>query len=219
MSPREQTAPPRPLRKDAARNREALIVAARTVFAQRGFAATLDDVAHEAGLGVGTAYRHFANKHELATAVAQQSVDRLIDQLQKLNAMEDPWQAIVGFFEYAVEMQRQDRGVRETLTGTYVADEFQSQLNAVLELLEQLVRRAEDAGVVRADITATDIGILLMMICSIGEFAEDAHPDLLRRYLTMTLEGLKPGGAPLPALPLENQQLFATITKHKNQTR
>lgn len=219
MSPREQGAPPRPLRKDAARNRELLVAAARTVFAQRGFAATLDDVAHEAGLGVGTAYRHFANKHELATAVAEQSVDRLTDQLRKLGAMEDPWQAVVGFFEYALEMQRQDRGVRETLTGTYVAEEFQSQLNAVLAQLEQLVRRAQDAGVVRADVSATDIGILLMMLCSLGEFAEDAHPDLLRRYLTMTLEGLKPGGAPLPALPLENEQLFATITKHKHYGR
>lgn len=218
MSPREQVAPPRPLRKDAARNREALIVAARTVFAQRGFAATLDDVAHEAGLGVGTAYRHFANKHELANAVAQQSVDRLIDQLQTLNAMDDPWQAMVGFFEYALEMQRQDRGVRETLTGTYVWEEFQPQLIAVLEPMEQLLRRAQDVGAVRKDITATDIGILLMMICSLGEFAEDARPDLLLRYLTMTLEGLKPGGAALPAPPLDSNQLFATISKHKNSS-
>jgi AcrR family transcriptional regulator len=173
-------------------------------------------VAHEAGLGVGTAYRHFANKHELANAVAQQSVDRLLEKLRELNAMDDPWLAVVGFFEYALEMQHQDRGVRETLTGTYVWEEFQPQLMAVMKPMEQLVQRAQDAGVVRKDITATDIGIVLMMICSLGEFAEDAHPDLLARYLTMMLEGLKPGGAALPAPPLDSEQLFATITKHKN---
>jgi AcrR family transcriptional regulator len=54
-----------PRRKDAQRNRRRLLAAAREVFRDRGVAATLNDVAHHAGLGVGTAYRHFANKEEL----------------------------------------------------------------------------------------------------------------------------------------------------------
>lgn len=215
MSPHENAAPPRPLRKDAARNRELLIAAARTVFAQRGFAATLDDVAHEAGLGVGTAYRHFANKHELATAVAQQSVDRVSARVRELLTADDPWQAVVDFFEFAMEMQSQDRGVRETLTGSYVWEEFQPQFNVAFEPLEKLVQQAQDAGVVREDVTASDIGVLVMMLCALGEIADYAHPGLIRRYLTMTLEGLKPGGAPLPVPPLDTEQLFTTIQKHK----
>ena len=65
----------RPLRKDAARNRALLLDAAREVFAERGLEASLDDIARHAGLGVGTAYRHFSNKYELAQAIFAEAID------------------------------------------------------------------------------------------------------------------------------------------------
>src|SRR5487761_263657 len=86
----EDVAPARPLRKDAARNRELLIAAARDVFAQRGIEASLDDVARRAGLGVGTAYRHFANKYELLTALMAQTIDEIVEQAEYAATLEDP---------------------------------------------------------------------------------------------------------------------------------
>ena len=65
---------PRRLRADAARNRQSLIDAAQRLFAARGLSVTLDDIAAEAGVNVATAYRHFANKHELAAAYIQQQI-------------------------------------------------------------------------------------------------------------------------------------------------
>ena len=92
-------APSRPQRKDAARNRELLIEAAREVFARRGIEASLDDVARHAGLGVGTAYRHFANKHELLSAIMAQSSTTSSPRSRRPLDIDDPWTALVAFFE------------------------------------------------------------------------------------------------------------------------
>src|ERR1700742_4129660 len=95
----------RPLRKDAARNRELLIQAAREVFAERGLEASLDDIAHRAGLGVGTAYRHFANKYELAMAIFAQAIDDIVGLVDHALTLDDPWEGIVGFLAGAAEAQ------------------------------------------------------------------------------------------------------------------
>ena len=65
------------LRKDAAHNRELLLKAGRDLFAQRGLRVTLNDVAHHAGVGVGTAYRRFPNKEALLEAIVERQVDEL----------------------------------------------------------------------------------------------------------------------------------------------
>ena len=76
MGPSVAAREPRRLRADAARNRQRLIDAAAEVFAARGLDATLDDIARHAGVNVATAYRHFANKHELAHEFLGQCIDR-----------------------------------------------------------------------------------------------------------------------------------------------
>ena len=70
--------PRRPMRKDAARNRELLIAAGRDVFAKRGLEASLDDIARQAGVGIGTAYRHFGNKFELAEAIMHNAIGEVV---------------------------------------------------------------------------------------------------------------------------------------------
>src|ERR671937_1450248 len=91
----------RPLRKDAARNRALLVQAAREVFAERGLEASLDDVAHHAGLGVGTAYRHFANKYELAQAILAESVDEVVELAERAATSDHPWAGSVAFVDRA----------------------------------------------------------------------------------------------------------------------
>src|ERR1700744_562 len=87
----------RPMRRDAARNRELLIVAGRQVFARRGLDASLDDVARQAGVGVGTAYRHFANKFELAEAIMKQALDDVLVMTETAARAPDPWESLGGF--------------------------------------------------------------------------------------------------------------------------
>src|SRR4051795_6885192 len=105
------------MRKDAARNRALLVQAGREVFAERGLDASLDDIARHAGLGVGTAYRHFANKYELAEAIFTEAIESIVAKAEEAAAMPDPWQGLLNFFEFAAESQTADRGLREVMMG------------------------------------------------------------------------------------------------------
>src|ERR1700733_16320148 len=90
---------PRRLRADAVRNRQRLIDAAAEVFAARGLDATLDDIARHAGVNVATAYRHFANKHELAREFLRQCVDRAVAMAEQTAAEPDPWTGLTLFLQ------------------------------------------------------------------------------------------------------------------------
>src|ERR1700753_2229289 len=105
------------MRKDAARNRELLLAAARNVFAERGLDASLDDIARQAGVGVGTAYRHFANKFELAEAIMKQALDEVLAVAEQATRADDPWAGLVGFLEFILDLQTRDRGLREVMMG------------------------------------------------------------------------------------------------------
>lgn len=205
----------RPLRKDAARNRAALIAAARTVFAERGLEASLDDIAREAGVGVGTAYRHFANKYELAQAIFAEAVERIVALAQQAIAFDDPWDGIVSFLAGTAEAQAADRGLREVLMGVH--DE--KQVEQVHDQLEgpmlALVDRAKAAGALRLDAEATDLGFMMMMLCTVADIAGDQAPDMWRRYLPMLLDGLRPGGAELPAPAIGSDTFRTAMKSHK----
>ena len=110
-------------RKDASRNRALLVDAAREVFAERGLGATLDDIAERAGVGTGTAYRHFRNKQEIAAEVLADATQQIVTDAEDALAIKDPWQAIVTFFETTAERQAADRGLYQTLAGQGSVDD------------------------------------------------------------------------------------------------
>ena len=96
------------LRKDAAHNRELLLEAGRDLFAQRGLCVTLNDVAHHAGVGVGTAYRRFPNKEALLEAIVERQVDELEGILHDALEEDDPWVGVVTYLERSLILQVQD---------------------------------------------------------------------------------------------------------------
>ncbi|MDT4930276.1 MAG: hypothetical protein QOF92_3143 [Pseudonocardiales bacterium] len=212
----DETPASRPLRKDAARNRELLVQSAREVFAERGLEASLDDIAHHAGVGVGTAYRHFANKHELAKAIFAQAIGDLIALADLALTLDDPWDGIVGFLEGAAEAQTADRGLREVLMGVHDAEQMERINDRLSGPLRELVVRAKKAGAVRADVEATDIGVVVMMLCTVADVTGDVAPDLWRRYLPMLLDGLRSGTAPLVA-PIDEDALRVAMSTHKQR--
>ncbi|MCU1689704.1 MAG: TetR family transcriptional regulator [Pseudonocardiales bacterium] len=180
----------RPLRKDAARNRELLIASAREVFAQRGMEATLDDIARHAGLGVGTAYRHFANKHELARALMEQTIDGIVAALDAAGANPDPLAGLIGFLESAMAVQAADRGLRQVMMGMHDAAQMEQVHDRMGPVLEDLVGRAQAAGQVRLEVGPTDIGMMVTMLCTVADIVADAAPELWRRYLAIYLNGI-----------------------------
>ena len=208
-------APARPLRKDAARNRSLLIEAAREVFARRGIEASLDDVAKHAGLGVGTAYRHFANKHELLTALMSETIDQIIEDAERAAQIADPWQSLVSFMQAALTAQARDRGLREVLQGVHDPDTLERTQNRLLPLVNDIVRRAKRAKVVRNDLEPSDVGTLILMLCTVADISGDADPELWRRYLTIALDGVKPGGSKLPVRALDDATWREAMATHK----
>jgi AcrR family transcriptional regulator len=201
----------RPTRKDALRNRQLLIQSAREVFAVRGLEASMDDVAHHAGLGVGTAYRHFANKHELASAIFENAVDEIVELAEHALAMPDPWDGLVTFLEATLNAQTLNRALREILTGIY--DDGRERHNArITAPYAPLVERAKAAGALRADAEPSDVSLIVVMLCTLADASSEQSPYLWRRYLPMLLAGLRDGAAPMPVPALTPEQLREALT-------
>ena len=218
MEPRA-AAEPRRLRADAARNRQRLIDAAEEVFAARGLDATLDDIARHAGVNVATAYRHFANKHELARAYLQETLDRAVAMAEEAARVDDPMAGLAQFLEQALELMAANRGLFDMLINGYDAEWFKDQMQGLITgPIRHLVSRGQQAGVVRADVDATDFAVILPMLSSVNDravVAGTAEPS--RRYLSLILAGLRPGDGPLPGRAPTDPELRAALAEKRDK--
>src|SRR5438874_4815085 len=113
----QASAAARPMRKDAARNRQRILVAARELFAQRGLSATLNDLAQHAGVGVGTVYRHFPDREQLIEGLFEERIDALAAAMESALEDPDPWRGVAGFLERGLELQAADRGLQDLILG------------------------------------------------------------------------------------------------------
>ena len=212
MIPPVMTAPaadvpgPRRLRADAARNRQRLIDAAAEVFAARGLDATLDEIARHAGVNVATAYRHFANKHELAREFLRQCIDGTAAIAEEAAAQPDPWQGLTQLLERSLHMIASNRALFDVLTRVYDGECFAELLRRTSPPLQRLLTRGRDAGVVRADVSATDFPALLEMLSAVTGLEAPGEPSLPHRYIGLILAGLRPG-EPLPGEPPTGERL------------
>ena len=211
----------RPLRADAARNRERILAAARAVFAERGVEATLDDVAHRAGVGVGTVYRRFADKDELIDALFHERIDELVALAEDAATLDDPWGGLVRFMQLGLDMHAADRGLREVVfDGGRGGERLAAARARIAPVVADLVARAQASGQLRADAATTDVPMVQLMLFGIVDAAGEVSPDLWRRYLTIVLDGLRarPGDeTPLPARPLAMDQVGAVM--HRSGAR
>src|SRR3954454_18701814 len=106
------------LRADAERNRRRILDAAAELFAEKGLSVGLDEIAHHAGVGVGTAYRRFASKDELSDALFEQELAEIIEIADEAAAHEDPWEGLVFWMTRIIEKQVADRGLKAVMTST-----------------------------------------------------------------------------------------------------
>src|SRR4051812_30301517 len=150
-------APSRSLRKDAAENRERLLAAAAELFAERGLDVTLNDIAHHAGVGVGTAYRRFANKEAVIDALFEDRLQAVAEVANDALDEPDPWQGLVMFLERALGMQFGDRGLNQIMNNPGLGDARVTEVrDRIAPVIVELVARAKRAGVVRPDLDQTD---------------------------------------------------------------
>lgn len=202
--------PRRALRKDAERNRERVLGAARELFAQRGLEATLNDVAHHADVGVGTVYRRFATKQELLDAIFESGIDQIVALAESALDRENSWDGFVWFVEQLCELTATDRGLREmvysTAYGGYPVDCARLRL---VPPISTLFERARADGYLRTDAHHTDMPILGMLAGTVSEWAGHVEPELWRRYVALLLDGLRhrDGQTRLPVDALDDDQV------------
>ena len=212
----------RSLRKDAAENRERLLAAAAELFAERGLAVTLNDIAHHAGVGVGTAYRRFANKEQVIDALFEQQMRAVGDLAQE--ALDDPdaWNGLLTFLERALHMRHGDRGLNEIMNNPMLGDErVQEVRDRIAPIITELVAKAKRQGVVRPDLDQTDLIFMQLGLSAIIESTRDIAPELYRRYLTMFLDGIRTDRAvftPLPTSALTAEQTHRVMTRNRRRT-
>ena len=206
---------PRARRADATRNTERLVQAAREVFARDGLSATLQDIADQAGVGIGTIYRNFSGKREVVETLYDAAVDRALADVEAALAIDDPWLALVTFFEVTAKNQAQDRGLSETLFESDAFGPHESTAHKIVAAVSPLFDRATRAGVLREGVTVTDILPIFAMLDAVSRLTS-SRPELWRRYLALLLDGLRAvDRSALPEPALDPAAFAAALGPHR----
>ena len=178
------------LRADAERNRVALLAAAREVFSENGLDASLDEIARRARVGNATLYRRFPTRQDLIAAVFADRKATQVDLAERALENADPWSGFVEYVTAVCELQSSNRGLGELLVTVYFdGDDRIAQLRATSQRrARELIRRAQEAGALRADFDLSDLMLLLM--ANAGVIHRSADPNAWRRQLALLLDGL-----------------------------
>jgi AcrR family transcriptional regulator len=178
----------RPKRADARRNYDKLIAAAREAFTEDGSAASLEDIARRAQVGIGTLYRHFPTRQALLEAVYIDEVEEISRKANDLVDLE-PWEALVTWLRQFVRYAATKRALADEMMNTMDAEApvFVSCRTAITAAGDLLLERAQKAGVVRPDTNFTDVGRMVAGIASI----RTVDPGQIDRILDVALDGLR----------------------------
>ncbi|HEU5357341.1 MAG TPA: TetR/AcrR family transcriptional regulator [Actinocrinis sp.] len=219
----------RPLRRDAERNRQLILGAAKAVFAKHGLDVSLDEVAREARLGVGTVYRRFPNRDALIDALFDDMVASIKRVADEALALPRAWDGLVHFMTAMLETQAHDKGLRDALIAqqTRLHERGEEKGQAVREMVQPmfyaLVARAQQEGDLRADVAPTDIAILLITSVSMLELTAPVAPENWRRHLSVMIDGLRArpdgGNTTLTEPPLDDDQVDECMAGWKYSTR
>jgi AcrR family transcriptional regulator len=199
----------RPLRADARRNRQRVLEAASAAFAESGGKTQIEDIAHLAGVGVGTVCRHFPTKDALLQAVLTELYQRLLAEAQDALAEPDAGSAFVTFVLNMADLHRSNRALAEQMANHLDLPDGALALKAAIRsAITELLERAQAAGAIRDDIGPADIAVLFSGIAQAAAVASDVDATLRRRYLAIVLDGLRPiDPSPLPGEALSFEAL------------
>jgi AcrR family transcriptional regulator len=180
---------PRPLRVDARRNLDALLVAAKSVFAESGVDAPGQEIADRAGVGIGTMYRHFPRRSDLVAAVMASEIEACADAASVLAAQNPPAVAVAKWVQQFTELVGTKRGLAAALHSDDPSlEDLSDHVRRRLEpALGELLDAARSAGAMRSDVGAKDVIFAVALLC---------HPvpgeglDYNQRVVAVFLDGL-----------------------------
>jgi AcrR family transcriptional regulator len=178
----------RPKRADARRNYDKVIAAAREAFAEGGASTSLEEIARRAEVGIGTVYRNFPNRQALLEAVYVGELDGLCRAAGELDDLQ-PWDALVGWLRRFVGYMATKQALAQELLDYMDRDAplFKSCRTMMYEAGEPLLERAHGAGVIRPDVTLSDV---IQMVGGIAKI-QGADSAQIERILDIALDGLR----------------------------
>ncbi|MFC5379349.1 TetR/AcrR family transcriptional regulator [Aquipuribacter nitratireducens] len=182
------------MRSDAVRNRTRVLETARRLVARDGAAVRMDDVATEAGVAVGTLYRHFGTKEALVAAVVEDSVVAIADRAEAsaaaLEAGAPAWEVVEDLVQQVARSYQADKAVKAAAALLRPDGAGGETLTAATRRAEAAVGRvlalAQDAGALRPDVTTEDLAVVLAQV------PDDPTGRAQERYLRVVLRGLRP---------------------------
>ena len=186
--PATQTLLVRPKRADARRNYEKVLAAAREAFAEGGESTALEEIARRAGVGIGTLYRHFPSRQALLEALYVGELEDVCRSAAEIDDA-DPWEALSSWIERLIGYVATKHALANELLNYLDRDAplFKASRTSLFEAGEPLLRRAQEAGVVRADVGIAEVIQMVMGIAKIptGDPAQNQH------ILRVALDGLR----------------------------
>lgn len=192
--PEAQKERSRPPRADARRSVDALLRAATTVFTKRGVDAPMRSIATEAGVGVGTLYRHFPQRSDLIKAIIQREVDDCVEAATTLSSVQTPAEALASWMQRLVDFVSTKRGLGPALHSGDPA--YQSLPDYVVGQLTPALRGLLDAaakdGAIRADVDARE---LLLAGLRLAAPASDDTISQARRMMALLVDGVRYGAS------------------------
>lgn len=210
----------RPLRRDARERRDKLLTAAQREFAAYGVDASLEKIAREAGVAIGTLYRHFPTRIDLLMAAFEPRLQEFLDVAAKAMEMDDPWEGFVRYLDNLFGMQAGDRGFNDFLSRRFPGNAETERIHdEMCRQIEIVLTRAQEAGEVRADITQADIVNLIWSNGRIIDATSATAPTAWRRYLYLMLDAYRAERAhAIPDPPMTDEQLYDAMV-HLSQVK
>jgi AcrR family transcriptional regulator len=197
----------RPIRSDAVRNRERLLVAAAQVFEEKGLEASVADVARAAGVGMGTLYRRFASKEALIEALVSQVLEQTIAMAREAAERPDGT-GLERFLEASCSYQAEHLGCLPKLWST-----DHPLITTARSLIDDLLSDAQANGRVRTDLTSTDISLVLWSMRGVLETTGANAHQAWRRHLDLLVAGMRPTDEALPHRPVSQAQIDRILAR------
>ncbi|HEY8654508.1 MAG TPA: helix-turn-helix domain-containing protein [Dermatophilaceae bacterium] len=199
-----------PQRRDAQERRDKLLAAAQREFAAHGVDASLEKIARDAGVAIGTLYRHFPTRLDLLMAASKPRLQEFLDGAAKALEMDDPWEGFVCYLENLFGVQAGDRGFNDFLSRRFPGNADTERIHdQMCRQIEDVLTRAQEAGEARPDITQADIVNLIWSNGRMIDATSATAPNAWRRYLYLMLDAYRAERAhSLPEPPMTEKQLY-----------